>query len=74
VEVDGGQHATSATDTARIAWLTQHGYRVIRFWNNDVIENIPGVPETISAELGETLPHPRLRRDLSPQAGRGESR
>ena len=73
VEIDGGQHATSESDQARTKWLTDRGYRVIRFWNNEVIENLDGVLQSIAAALPvETPPHPRLRRDLSPQAGRGE--
>ncbi len=43
VEVDGGQHAESASDVVRTRWLEAHGYRVIRFWNNDVLANTEGV-------------------------------
>ncbi len=49
VEVDGSQHADSARDRARDQWLGAHGYRVLRFWNNDVINNIEGVLEEIAA-------------------------
>ena len=52
VEVDGGQHAWRAgEDGARTAWLEAHGYRVLRFWNNEVLENIEGVAEAIVAAL-----------------------
>ena len=52
VEIDGGQHAAMAEcDAARTAWLTAHGCRVIRFWNNEVAENLPGVLEAICEEL-----------------------
>jgi acyl-CoA thioester hydrolase len=52
VEVDGGQHAErKAHDDRRTWWLGQAGYRVIRFWNNEVLENLAGVLETIVAEL-----------------------
>ena len=37
IEVDGGQHGASA-DAARDAWLVSHGYRVLRFWNNDLLK------------------------------------
>ena len=48
VEVDGGQHAAAGNrDTARTAWFQARGYRVVRFWNTEVIENIEGVLETI---------------------------
>ncbi|MGO8921237.1 MAG: endonuclease domain-containing protein [Stellaceae bacterium] len=43
VEVDGGQHAESASDVVRTSWLEARGYRVIRFWNNDVLGNTEGV-------------------------------
>ena len=52
VEVDGGQHAVRhAADASRSQVLRRRGYRVIRFWNNEVLENIDGVLETIRAEL-----------------------
>lgn len=51
VEVDGGQHATDKRDVARDGWLKQHGYCVVRFWNNDVLRNIDGVLEVIAAAL-----------------------
>src|SRR4051794_9730961 len=44
VEVDGGQHAEvrKSYDEQRDAYLHRHGYRVLRFWNNDVMANIEG--------------------------------
>ncbi|PDT75905.1 endonuclease domain-containing protein [Bradyrhizobium sp. C9] len=51
IEVDGGQHADSAADVVRDRYLTGEGYRVLRFWNNDVLGNIEGVLITIQAEL-----------------------
>jgi very-short-patch-repair endonuclease len=51
VEVDGGQHADSPTDRIRDAWFTSHNYRVMRFWNNDVLKNMDGVLEMISAAI-----------------------
>lgn len=38
VELDGGQHADPAADAARTRFLEAHGYRVLRFWNNDVLQ------------------------------------
>ena len=59
IEVDGGQHATDARDAVREQWLIDHRYRVLRFWNNDVMGNIDGVLETIATALStETPPHP----------------
>jgi very-short-patch-repair endonuclease len=43
IEVDGGQHAESSADAERDRWLLEHRYCVLRFWNNDVLENIEGV-------------------------------
>ena len=59
VEVDGGQHATDTRDVLRDRWLADHHFRVLRFWNNDVISNIEGVLETIADALQvENPPHP----------------
>jgi very-short-patch-repair endonuclease len=43
VEVDGGQHADSKSDTTRDKWFTEHGFTVLRYWNNDVLQNLEGV-------------------------------
>ncbi len=53
IEVDGGQHATDPRDAVREAWLADRGYRVLRFWNNDVLANTEGVLEVIAAALSE---------------------
>jgi very-short-patch-repair endonuclease len=59
VEVDGGQHADSARDAVRDRWLCEHNYRVLRFWNNDVISNMNGVLGSIADALrAEAPPHP----------------
>src|SRR5262245_61709312 len=59
IEVDGGQHATDGRDAVRDRWLNDHRYRVLRFWNNDVLGNIDRVLETIATALqAETPPHP----------------
>jgi very-short-patch-repair endonuclease len=67
VELDGGQHAESPEDRHRDRTLCALGYRVIRIWNNDVIENLDGVLRRLLSEL-EKSP---LTPTLSPQAGRG---
>jgi very-short-patch-repair endonuclease len=53
VEVDGGQHNESAADVVRDRHLNEEGYRVLRFWNNDVLGNLEGVLTTIQAELSK---------------------
>jgi very-short-patch-repair endonuclease len=53
IELDGGQHADSAADARRTAWLEGQGWRVIRFWNNDVLTNTEGAVEVILRALRE---------------------
>ena len=54
IELDGGQHAErQAEDARRTAWLSERGYRVVRFWNNDVFENIEGVMGEIAKALND---------------------
>jgi very-short-patch-repair endonuclease len=67
VEVDGGQHAESARDGERDSELCALGYRVIRVWNNHVMENLDGVLQMLLGELEK----PPLTPTLSPLAGRG---
>ena len=65
VEIDGGQHAErTAQDAARTVRLEAEGYRVLRFWNNDVLSNTDGVLTVIQSAL-TTTPTP----DPSPQGG-----
>ena len=58
VEVDGGQHADNTSDAVRDKWLADRNYRVLRFWNNDVLGNMAGVLEVIASTLAEAPPHP----------------
>jgi very-short-patch-repair endonuclease len=67
IELDGGQHLERTEDGQRDSELCALGYRVIRVWNNDVIENLDGVLQTLLSEL-EKEP---LTPSLSPRAGRG---
>jgi very-short-patch-repair endonuclease len=63
VEIDGGQHdRLSPREAERSGFLQNQGYRILRFWNNEVVANLDGVHETIDDELGritptQTLPH-----------------
>ena len=54
--------------------MIERGYRVLRFWNNEVMTNLDGVLETIYAVLDPGAPpHPAASQlDLSPQAARGD--
>jgi len=56
VEVDGSRHADSLTDEARSAALEADGWRVIRFWNSDIMGHRDGVVEAIVAAVAVRLP------------------
>jgi very-short-patch-repair endonuclease len=56
IELDGGQHALDPGDKIRDEWLRVEGYRVLRFWDNQVFSNMKGVLETIRDAL--LTPHP----------------
>lgn len=54
IELDGGQHNREpeiTRDARRTSWLAANGFRVLRFWNNEVFDNIEGVLETVASEL-----------------------
>ncbi|HEX6842992.1 MAG TPA: endonuclease domain-containing protein [Stellaceae bacterium] len=68
IEIDGGQHAfQEKEDASRTRWLEDRGYRVVRYWNNDVLANTDGVIWAIR-ELLRTYPPPYP----PPQGGRGK--
>ena len=53
IELDGGQHALETErDFKRDSWLQRQGFKVLRFWSNEVLANTEGVIETILRELG----------------------
>jgi very-short-patch-repair endonuclease len=56
IEADGGQHAGSFADQERTASLKAAGYRLLRFWNNDIIANLEGVADRIACELRSNSP------------------
>ena len=80
IEVDGGQH-NAEVDGKRTAWLEGNGYRVLRFWNNEMLTNMDGVLQTILAALtpdplpshqpGGPCPTWSVGSGLIPQAGEG---
>ncbi len=71
VELDGGQHADrQEADDARSAELAQYGYRVIRFWNTEVVDNLEGVIQAIRGAL-ETNTAPPLPTLSAPRGGEG---
>jgi very-short-patch-repair endonuclease len=56
VEADGGQHS-EAVDAHREAYLTAQGFRILRFWNNDILNNAEGVTLSILDALAAPLPN-----------------
>ncbi|QXP89319.1 endonuclease domain-containing protein [Methylococcus capsulatus] len=65
IEVDGGQHG-GESDRRRDAWFREHGFTVLRFWNNEVLGETAAVLERIRVEIFALSPGP------SPASGRGE--
>jgi very-short-patch-repair endonuclease len=52
IELDGGQHAVQVQhDRERTRWLESRGYRVVRFWNNQVLTETESVLEAIALAL-----------------------
>ncbi len=73
IELDGGQHAEQVEyDQHRDAWLRSQGYTVLRFWNNEVMQQLEGVLEqirlTLSLSPGSSPERTPLLNSL-PQAG-----
>ena len=58
VEVDGGQHCLNQNDSVRDEWFSKQNFKVLRFWNNDVLENLEGVAQKIEEYLKLPLPIP----------------
>jgi very-short-patch-repair endonuclease len=74
IEVDGDQHADSERDVTRDRCLAQNDFRVLRFWNSDVLPNLEGVLLRLAEEL-ENTPHPTSRLcSTSPSPARGEGK
>jgi len=71
IEIDGGQHAEQIKhDASRTRFIELEGYRVLRFWNNEVLANIDGVLDVIqSACLATPTPAPPHKRE-----GKGKTR
>ncbi len=67
IEIDGGQHAVNAEyDARRTRFLEAQGFSVIRFWNNEVMDNLEGVLDVIARTLDNMpSPSPSRRREGS---------
>jgi len=57
IEVDGGQHSEEA-DAARTTAIEAEGYKVLRFWNNEVLGNPDGCARTLTDVLAASSPRP----------------
>ena len=67
VEIDGGQHAEAADyDNRRTHYLGAQGYRVLRFWNNEILEDLDGVLTAIGALLSPSPSHAAAQRGALP--------
>jgi very-short-patch-repair endonuclease len=55
IEVDGGQYSEEV-DKDRDRWLNSQGFKILRFWNNEVLQNTEGVLEAIMHNGSATLP------------------
>jgi very-short-patch-repair endonuclease len=56
VELDGGQHAEQQEyDQRRTHWLESQGFRVLRFWNNEVLLNIDGICDALLEAVGKQV-------------------
>jgi very-short-patch-repair endonuclease len=59
IELDGGQHSADiAYDQQRTKALNAHGFRVIRFWNSEITQNLSGVLDSIATALAAPSPFP----------------
>ncbi|MCL1634544.1 endonuclease domain-containing protein [Luteimonas sp. SX5] len=54
VEADGGQHQQSRHDAGRDTFLRREGFRILRFWDNDILQNLEGVCDMILRQLSES--------------------
>ncbi len=74
VECDGGQHAESARDTVRDAWMRGQGWQVLRFWNHEVLQNMEGVLMVIAEALISRRDGHQPSPQPSPLKGEGAKR
>jgi very-short-patch-repair endonuclease len=70
VELDGSQHVDNADDAARTAALKADGWRVIRYWNNDVNANVEGVAEAVVEAGNPRLPEGEMFKAIAPRTNR----
>jgi very-short-patch-repair endonuclease len=75
IELDGGQHAERVDqDERRTQFLEGEGYRMLRFWNNDVLQNIDGVLEVIDSAISAGLSVGTTPTPTPPHKGEGKEK
>jgi very-short-patch-repair endonuclease len=70
VECDGSQHADGLSDAMRTGRLERQGWKVIRFWNNEILANLEGLIQVIVEEVQARLPEGENVAFISSRAGR----
>ena len=79
IEIDGGQHDENPRDAARTAYIEREGFRVVRYWNNKVRDNVAGVIENLRALIDQSHPRPlppaggEKQKVPPPASGRGRA-
>jgi very-short-patch-repair endonuclease len=77
IELDGGQHANerqARNDRMRQTWLNAKGYRILRFWNSDVLRHRQSVLATITETIAQSAPPSRSAKPTDlPLKGGGEA-
>jgi very-short-patch-repair endonuclease len=74
VEADGSQHADSERDRRRDQDLASRGFRILRFWNNEILLKPDAVSEAIFASVAQTPSPGELRSPPSPTRGEGSKK
>ena len=72
IEADGSQHAGNSADDRRTAWLTAQGWRILRFWNAEIMTSPDDVARVIYDALTTPLPPTAKARRAPPSPARGE--
>jgi primosomal protein N' (replication factor Y) len=66
VEADGSQHGLPGADVVRDRKLSEAGWRVLRFWDNDILQNRIGVLQMIAKALASPAPSDRIAPKAAP--------
>ena len=61
IEIDGGQHFGSEKDKVRDLWFENQGYKILRFWNHEVLRNVDGVVSEIIREISPSPLSPPIK-------------